>query len=129
MRRRSLILQDLRFFLCRFFRPKRPDSDRKVAAELRSLLRDELEVQAKTKGQPPNPEMAISLVGAYRRPNEVAARYRHPWTIIAPADSKNFVRAVIIGTATLMLYGSVLDHPRWAFPTRSAESIRFPRSA
>lgn len=81
--------------------PKRQRKD--VALELRTLLGEELQSQAKETGQPPNEELALSLVRRYGLPSETAARYQQPWTIIDPADTTNFVRATILGFCTLVL--------------------------
>ena len=81
--------------------PRRQRDD--VAAELRSLLNEELHARAQESGRPPDEAMALSLVRGYGHPNEVAARYQPAWTIIAPADSRSFMRAAIIGAAALLL--------------------------
>ena len=49
----------------------------------------------------------MSLVRGYGHPNEVAARYQPPWTIIDPADSTSFMRAAIIGAGALVLLGAL----------------------
>ncbi len=91
-----------------------PGRDRAdVAAELRTLFHEELQAQTTNQGQVPTPEMAISLVRAYGRPSEVAARYHTPWTIIAPAESKSFARAAIIGIGAMVLFSHATDHRPW----------------
>ena len=80
--------------------PRRQRDD--VAAELRSLLNEELRERAADSGRAADDAMALSLVQGYGRPNEVAARYQPAWSIIDPADSKNFVRAAIIGAGSLI---------------------------
>ena len=81
--------------------PRRQRED--VAAELRSLLNEELHARAQELGHPPDESLALSLVHGYGRPNEVAARYQLPWPIIDPADSKGFMRAAILGAGALLI--------------------------
>lgn len=83
--------------------PRRHRDD--VATELRSLLNEELQARARDSGRPIDDSLALALVRDYGRPNEVAARYRAPLAIIAPADSTNFLRAAIIGAGALLLLG------------------------
>jgi hypothetical protein len=45
----------------------------------------------------------VPLVRNYGHPNEVAARYQPPWTILDPADSTSFLRAAVIGAGVLLL--------------------------
>jgi hypothetical protein len=78
-----------------------------VAAELRSLLHEELQARAQESGRPPDALLALSLVREYGRPNEVAARYQLPWAIIDPADSTSFLRAAILGAGALVLLGAI----------------------
>ena len=61
-----------------------------VARELRSRLTDEL-------GGKRDADSALSLVRRFGRPGEVAARYRAPYAIIDPADTRSFVVATIAG--------------------------------
>ncbi len=81
--------------------PRRQRND--VAAELRTLLNEELHARVQEFGSSPDEVLALSLVRGYGRPNEVAARYQPLWTIIDPADTKNFVRAAIIGAGALLM--------------------------
>ena len=74
--------------------PKRHRED--VAAELRALLRDELIARAAQSGRPADEALALSLVRAYGRPTEVAARYQPPLTLIEPADTRSFFRAALV---------------------------------
>jgi hypothetical protein len=74
-----------------------------VARELSSLFGEELETKARDLGKYPDAAMAMDLVRAHGQPNEVAARYQVPWTIIDPADSTSFLRAAIIGLMILCL--------------------------
>jgi len=74
-----------------------------VAAELRELLNEELNVRARESGHPPDEARALSLVRGYGLPNEVATRYHPAWTIIDAADSRSFVRAAIIGAGAFLL--------------------------
>ncbi|HEV3166031.1 MAG TPA: hypothetical protein VGZ22_18535 [Isosphaeraceae bacterium] len=85
--------------------PRRQRDD--VAAELRTLLNEELHARAQELGRPPDEALALSLVRGYGRPNEVAARYQPPWVIIDPADSTSFLRAAIIGAGALVLLGAM----------------------
>jgi hypothetical protein len=85
--------------------PRRQRDD--VATELRSLLNEELHARARETGRPADESLALSLVRAHGRPNEVAARYQPPWAIIDPTDSTNFIRAAIIGAAALVLLGAM----------------------
>src|SRR5262245_4310128 len=77
------------------FLPRRERDD--VAAELRTLLNDELHARASKSGRTPDKTGALSLVRSYGRPSEAAARYHPAWTIIDSADSNSFIRAAIIG--------------------------------
>jgi hypothetical protein len=74
--------------------PMRLRSD--VAKELRGELFDEL-----AAGGTHDEQAALALVRRFGRPAEVAARYRTPYTIIDPADTRSFVLAAI-GGALLM---------------------------
>ena len=85
--------------------PRRQRDD--VATELRSLLNEELHARAQESGRPPDESLALSLVRGYGHPNEVAARYQPPWTIIDPADSTSFVRAAIIGAGALVVLSAL----------------------
>src|SRR5262245_58456571 len=85
--------------------PRRQRDD--VAAELRSLLNEELNARARESGRPPDEALALSLVRGYGRPSEVAARYHPVWTIIDAADSRSFVRAGIIGAGALLLLSAL----------------------
>jgi hypothetical protein len=92
-----------------------------VAAELRSLLNEELHARAQESGRPPDEPLALSLVRDYGRPNEVAARYQPPWVIIDPADSTSFLRAAIFGAGTLVLLGAISK--RLPSPSRDADNL------
>jgi hypothetical protein len=85
--------------------PRRQRDD--VAGELRSLLNEELHGRAQESGRPPDAPLALSMVRAYGRPNEVAARYQLPWAIIDPADSTSFLRAAVIGAGALVLLAAI----------------------
>jgi hypothetical protein len=89
--------------------PRRQRAD--VAAELRSLLNEELHAQAQKSGRSPDEPLALALVRGYGQPNEVAARYRPPWAIIDPADTTSFMRAAIIGAGALVLLGALSMRP------------------
>ena len=85
--------------------PRRQRDD--VAAELRTLLNEELHARAQESGRSPDEALALSLVRGYGRPNEVAARYQPVWTIIDPADSRSFARAAIIGAGSLLMLSAL----------------------
>jgi hypothetical protein len=70
-----------------------------VAAELRSLLADELAERGR--------DNARDLLVGFGRPAEVAARYRPPLTVIDPADSRRFLRLSIIGVAVIWVGGAL----------------------
>ncbi len=89
--------------------PRRQRED--VAVELRSLLNEELNARARESGLSPDDAMALSLVRSYGQPNEVAARYQAPWSIIDPADSRNFIRAAIIGVGALLFLSLLKKRP------------------
>jgi hypothetical protein len=86
------------------FLPRRQRYD--VAAELRTLLTEELYARAQEPGRSPDEALALSLVRGFGRPNEVAARYQPVWTIIDPADSRSFLRAAILGAGVLLVLGA-----------------------
>jgi hypothetical protein len=65
---------------------------RDVAAELRSQLADELHGAGAA-----DDVAALALVRRFGRPNEVAARYHAPYTLIDPADTRSFVLAAVLG--------------------------------
>jgi hypothetical protein len=85
--------------------PRRQRDD--VAAELRTLLNEELHARAGELGRSLDDALALSLVRGHGLPNEVAARYQTPWYIIDPADSTSFLRAAIIGSGALIVLGSM----------------------
>jgi hypothetical protein len=89
--------------------PRRQRDD--VAAELRTLLNEELHTRAQDLGRSPDEALALSLVRGYGRPNEVAARYQPVWTIIDPADSRSFARAAIIGAGSLLVLAALTRLP------------------
>ena len=87
--------------------PRRERND--VAAELRSLLSEELQARAQQSQRPADASLAVALVRDYGHPTQVAARYRTPWAIIDPADSWNFMRAAIIGGGVLLVLSVLND--------------------
>ncbi len=87
--------------------PRRQRDD--VAAELRSLLNEELHARAQESGRAPDESLALALARDHGRPNEVAARYQAPWAIIDPADSTSFMRAAIIGAGALVLFAAMSE--------------------
>jgi hypothetical protein len=78
-----------------------------VAAELHTLLNEELNARAKELGRAPDEDLALSLVRGLGLPTEAAARYQPAWTIIDPADSTSFLRAAIMGAGALLLLGAL----------------------
>ena len=99
--------------------PRRMRAD--VATELRSLLNEELRASAEQSGRPADESLALSLVRDFGSPNEVAARYQPPWSIIDPADSTSFLRAAIIGTVALILLSALIrNEPSQADLLRAA---------
>ena len=85
--------------------PRRQRDD--VAKELRTLLNEELHAQSDESGRAPDESLALKLVRGYGNPNEAAARYQPPWSIIDPADSTSFVRAAVIGVGALVLHAGI----------------------
>ena len=81
--------------------PRRQRTD--VATELRSLLTEELLARAEQSGRPADEPLALAMVREHGWPNEVAARYQQPWSIIDPADTTSFLRAAIVGNVALLL--------------------------
>jgi hypothetical protein len=67
--------------------PRKQRAD--VAAELRSLLRDEIGAAG--------PEEALARLRAFGKPADVAARYHTPYAVIDPIDTHNFVLAAVVG--------------------------------
>jgi hypothetical protein len=67
--------------------PRKQRAD--VAAELRSLLRDEI--------GDGGPEEALARLRAFGKPTDVAARYHTPYAVIDPVDTHNFVLAAVVG--------------------------------
>jgi hypothetical protein len=84
--------------------PRRQRDD--VAAELRTLLNEELNARARESGRPPEGDLALALVRGYGPPNEVAARYQPPWSVIDPADTRSFLRAAVVGAGALLVLGA-----------------------
>ncbi|MEV0391298.1 hypothetical protein [Nonomuraea sp. NPDC050643] len=87
---------------------------RDVAAELRTLLTEELAARAAETGRAADEGMARDLVLAFGRPAEAAARYHPVMTLIDSADSRRFLRLTLIGVAVIWGFGLVdvmLRHP------------------
>ena len=61
-----------------------------VAAELRSLLREEI-------GPSATADEAVARVRAFGKPAEVAARYHAPYAVIEPTDTRAFVLVAVVG--------------------------------
>jgi len=78
--------------------PRRQRAD--VGFELRSLLREELAGRAEDTGRPADEAMAMALLSAFGRPQDVADRYRPAgFTIIRPADAPKFAWIALGGVA------------------------------
>lgn len=78
--------------------PRRQRAD--VGFELRSLLREELAGRADDAGRPADEAMALALLGAFGRPQDVADRYRPAgFTVIRPADAPQFAWIALGGVA------------------------------
>jgi hypothetical protein len=85
--------------------PRKQRND--VAFELRALLGEELQGRAADSGRSADADMAVELVRAHGRPEEVAARYREPLTIIDPADGRTFARWTVIGLGLIWTLGLI----------------------
>jgi hypothetical protein len=72
-----------------------------VALELQALLREDLDGY----GPAPSVEAATALVNAFGAPNEVAARYRPPVTVVDPTDGQRFWRLTLIGLLVIWALG------------------------
>lgn len=71
-----------------------------VGFELRALLGEELRGRAADAGSPPDEAMTLDLLRGFGHPDTVAARYHPPGVpVIAPAHTKGFVWATVIGIA------------------------------
>src|SRR5690554_3817169 len=80
--------------------PRRQRSD--VARELQSLLDEELDGRAADSGRPADSAMTMDLLTTFRRPQEVAERYRPAgFTIIRPADAPRFTWIALGGVAVI----------------------------
>ncbi|GAB4055022.1 hypothetical protein [Catellatospora paridis] len=78
--------------------PRRQRHD--VGFELRSLLNEDLDGRAADSGRPADAAMALELLTAFGRPQEVADRYRPAgFTVIRPADAPRFARLALGGLA------------------------------
>ncbi|MGD8167188.1 hypothetical protein ACEXOS_008180 [Herbiconiux sp. P16] len=73
---------------------------RDVGLELRSLLTEELAGRAADSGRPADAALAMELLTAFGRPQEVADRYRPAgFTVIRPADAPRFTWIALGGVA------------------------------
>jgi hypothetical protein len=76
--------------------PRRMRND--VAFELRALLNESLRDRAADSGRLPDETLALEIVRAFGRPDDVAARYHSPGDPIIPAAHSNaFAWATLIG--------------------------------
>jgi hypothetical protein len=85
--------------------PRRQRND--VAFELRALLDEGLQDKAEDSGRAADAAMALEFLRAFGRPEDVAARYRQPLTVIDPADGRAFLRAALIGLVIIWCLGLV----------------------
>jgi len=83
--------------------PRKQRND--VAFELRALLNEGLQDKAEAAGRGADATMATEFLRAFGRPEDVAARYRPTLTIVDPADGHKFLRAAVIGLATIWCLG------------------------
>ena len=78
--------------------PRRLQGD--VGLELRSLLSDELDANAREAGKPADDAMTLSLLRSFGAPQEVADGYRPGgFTIIRPAEAPDFAKLSLGGVA------------------------------
>ncbi|MBV1855996.1 hypothetical protein [Catellatospora tritici] len=84
--------------------PRRQRDD--VAAELRTLLRDELAERAAGPGADRD-GLARELLNAFGHPNEVALRYRPARPLIDPVDTRRVVKTSVIGVAVIWVAGLI----------------------
>ncbi|GIF96055.1 hypothetical protein [Catellatospora citrea] len=78
--------------------PRRQRHD--VGYELRSLLNEDLDGRAADSGRPADAAMALQLLTAFGRPQDVADRYRPAgFTVIRPADAPRFAWLALGGLA------------------------------
>ncbi|GHJ47538.1 hypothetical protein Cs7R123_48800 [Catellatospora sp. TT07R-123] len=82
--------------------PRRQRDD--VAAELRSLLHDELAERAAAPGADRD-ALARDLLNGFGHPNEVVLRYRPARPLIDPVDTRRAVRTSVIGVAVIWAVG------------------------
>lgn len=78
--------------------PRRQRND--VGFELRSLLTEELAGRAAEAGRPADEALALDMLTAFGRPQEVADRYRPAgFTVLRPADAPAFAAWALGGVA------------------------------
>ncbi|MDI1461329.1 hypothetical protein QEZ54_10150 [Catellatospora sp. KI3] len=77
-----------------------------VAAELRTLLHDELAERAAEPGADRD-SLARELLNGFGHPNEVALRYRPARPLIDPVDTRRAVRSSVIGVAVIWVAGLI----------------------
>ena len=95
-----------------------PRLRRDVGFELRSLLGEELEGKARETGRPADEAMALALLNAFGRPEEVAERYGPTgFLIIRPSAGPGFAWAALITVAMqwALTLPAALLHPRTHF--------------
>ena len=87
-----------------------PGKDRdEVGLELRGLLLEMLEEQARTEGRAADDAMVLALLRGFGTPAEVAARYRPPGMVIIPEDqTRSFALTSLIGVG--LQWGLTLPH-------------------
>jgi hypothetical protein len=74
-----------------------------VAFELRALLADELAARAEAAGRPADGALAVELLRGFGRPDETAARYKWPFTLIEPGETWAFLWLALGGGALLSM--------------------------
>lgn len=87
--------------------PRKQRND--VALELRELVREELQSRAASQGRALDPDIALEGLRAFGRPQDVAARYYEPWSIIPATQTRRFVYAAIIGASVLLALSPLTD--------------------
>ena len=81
--------------------PRKKQSD--VAIELRELLTESLHARAEEADRPVDEALTLDMLRQFGRPSDVATRYHSPFTIIEPADTRNFVIAAFVGVVAIAL--------------------------
>jgi hypothetical protein len=91
--------------------PRSQRSD--LALELTMLLTEELDAKSAQSGRLPDEEMALVMLNAFGRPDDVAARYRLPSVVIIdPEDTRSFLISSSVGIVVVWVFGlaTVFQH-------------------